>query len=36
MRRILPSLLALAALAACKKQDQGSGMMSPNATGPIS
>src|SRR5229473_819684 len=35
MRRILPSLLALAALAACKKQDQGSGMMSPNATGPI-
>ena len=35
MRRILPSLLALAALAACKKQDQGSGMMSPDATGPI-
>src|SRR5256886_5924443 len=35
MRRILPSLLALAALAACKKQDQGSGMMSSNATGPI-
>src|SRR5438552_5916987 len=35
MRRILPSLLALAALAACKKQDQGSGMMSPNATGHI-
>src|SRR6266704_5366946 len=35
MRRILPSLLALAALADCKKQDQGSGMMSPNATGPI-
>src|SRR3989441_11393582 len=35
MRRILPTLLAFAALAACKKQDQGSGMMSPNATGPI-
>src|SRR5712672_2515572 len=35
MRRILPSLLALAALSACKKQDQGSGMMSPDATGPI-
>ena len=35
MRRILPTLLAVAALAACKKQDQGSGMMSPNATGPI-
>ena len=35
MRRMLPSLLAFAALLACKKQDQGSGMMSPNATGPI-
>src|SRR2546421_9276803 len=35
MRRILPTLLAFAALAACKKQDQGSGMMSPTATGPI-
>ncbi len=35
MRRILPTLLALTTLGACKKQDQGSGMMSPTATGPI-
>ena len=35
MRRILPTVLALAAFAACKKQDQGSGMMSSDATGPI-
>src|SRR6266446_839483 len=35
MRRILPTLLAFATLAACKKQDQGSGMMSPDAKGPI-
>src|SRR5438552_2421430 len=35
MRRILPTVLALAAFAACKKQDQGSGMMSSDATGTI-
>src|SRR6266852_5738994 len=35
MRRILPTVLALAALAACKKQDQGSGTTSSDATGPI-
>src|SRR6266481_890188 len=35
MRRILPTLLALTTLGACKKQDQGSGIMSPTATGPI-
>src|SRR5438128_3556581 len=37
MRRYATTLcaIALATTAACKKQDQGSGMMSPNATGPI-
>ena len=35
MRRLLLSLLALSALAACKKQDQGSGAPAANANGPI-
>src|SRR5437763_12546641 len=35
MRRLLLSLLALSALAACKKQDQGGGPSAATATGPI-
>src|SRR5438132_3948369 len=35
MRRLLLSLLAFSALAACKKPDQGSGAPAANANGPI-
>jgi branched-chain amino acid transport system substrate-binding protein len=35
MRRLLLSLLALSALAACKKQDRGGGTSAANTSGPI-
>src|SRR5438874_6774474 len=35
MRRLLLSLLAVSALVACKKQDQGGGAPARNANGPI-